>query len=694
MSEPLISLLDKAARLTSQRLAKARRQEALQAITALGDDAAPAAQFAAGWRAAGLTGEPLPVAVPAPAFLPFAAWRADMGWVLVLGQQADGGWKAENPEGTALTLAQLDGAVCVSLPRRPGDSPPPPRAGRLVARAVWARKGVFFDAILATGLVNVLTLAASLYSMQVFDRVIPNNGFNTLWVLTVGVAAAVLMEFLLKQVRSHSIDKACTHIDHQLSEWLFSRMMGIRMEARPSAVGTLASQVKGFEMVRGVLTSTSVFVLADVPFAILFVVVIALVGGGVVWVPIIALPLALLMGVMFQRVIARHTRENLKNSNLKTGLLVEAVDGAESLKACHGDWNLQSRWNALVKETGESDQRIRQFTAWSQNLTVAMQQLGYIAIIATGAWYVADNQLTMGALLACSIISNRAMTPIIQMPGVMVQWAHARAALEGLDRIIALPAEADTAHHALTPEHLEPEYKFERTRFAYGVANRIALELEQVRIPAGQKVGLLGPVGSGKSTLLKLASGLYRPNEGKVFLGGVDLALLAPGVAREAIGYLPQDMRLFSGTLRDNLLLGLADPGDETILEAARKTGLIDLISAQPKGLGLEIFEGGRGVSGGQKQLIGLTRLLLAHPSVWLLDEPTGSMDADTEGRVVALLKETLKPGDTLIVATHKQALLPLLDRLMVVHGGRVLLDGPRDQVLAQLSGQRQGVKA
>jgi ATP-binding cassette subfamily C protein LapB len=201
-------------------------------------------------------------------------------------------------------------------------------------------------------------------------------------------------------------------------------------------------------------------------------------------------------------------------------------------------------------------------------------------------------------------------------------------------------------------------------------------------------------VGSGKSTLLKLASGLYRPNEGKVFLGGVDLALLAPAVARESIGYLPQDLRLFSGTLRDNLLLGLADPGDETILEAARKTGLIELITGQPKGLGLEIAEGGRGVSGGQKQLIGLTRLLLAQHKVWLLDEPTGSMDADNEARVVALLRENLSPGDTLIVATHKQALLPLLDRLMVVHGGRVVLGGPRDQVLAQLAGQRQGAKA
>jgi ATP-binding cassette subfamily C protein LapB len=553
---------------------------------------------------------------------------------------------------------------------------------------MWARKGAFVDAVLGTALVSVLTLATSLYSMQVFDRVIPNQGFDTLWVLTVGVGLAVLLELVLKIVRARMVDRAANEIDHELSRWFFARMLGIRMEARPPSVGTLASQVKGFEMVRGVLASTSLFVLADVPFALLFVAVIALVGGWVALVPVVFLPLALVVGLMFQGAVQRHTRLNLSASNRKAGLLVEAVDGAEALKAQGGEWAVQGRWSRLVDEAGDADQRVRDLTALSQNLTMALQQFGYVAIMAVGAWLVATNRMSSGALLACSIVGSRAMAPVVQLPGVMVQWALARAALDGLQQVVSLPNEADDAHAALAPQSLQAGLLFERIRFAYGRAAHPALEVERLVIGPGERVGLIGPIGSGKSTLLKLASGLYRPAQGRVFLGGVDLATLAPAVARELVGYLPQEARLFSGTLRDNLLLGLPDPGDDAILAAARRTGLIELVLGQPAGLALEITEGGRGVSGGQKQLIALTRLLLARPRVWLLDEPTGSMDSATEARVVQLLRELAQEGVTLIVTTHKTALLPLLDRLLVLTGGRVSLDGPRDPVLARVSGK------
>ncbi len=559
-------------------------------------------------------------------------------------------------------------------------------------RRCGRRRALFFDAVLATGLVNLLTLATALYAMQVFDRVIPNQGFHTLWVLSVGVVLSICLELILKQVRSHTVDRTCNAIDQQLSGWFFSRMLGIRMEAHPPAVGTLASQVKGFEMVRAVLASTSLFVLADVPFALFFFAVIALVGGWVVAVPLITLPVALAAGLMFQHAIQRHTRLNLAGGNRKVGLLVEAVDGAESLKANSAEWRLQGRWNRLVAETSLAEQSIRTYSSLSQNLTVGLQQLSYVALVALGAWLVTENQLTMGGLLACSIIGNRAMMPIVQLPGVMVQWAHARAALEGLEQIIALPNEADEAQHALTPQTLEGGLRFERARFAYGLARRMALEVAHLEIKPGERVGLIGPIGSGKSTFLKLASGLYRPAQGNVFLGGVDLALLATPVVRETVGYLPQDARLVSGSLRDNLLLGLPDPGDEAILAAARRTGLIELIVGQPRGLALELTEGGRGVSGGQKQLIAVTRMLLARPKVWLLDEPIGAMDSVTEARVVGLLRELTAEGATLVVATHKTAMLPLLERLIVLQGGRVLLDGPRDAVLAKISGQPKPV--
>ncbi len=686
MNDDIGTLIDKAARLAGQRVAGGR----LTDLAGLPEGLGPAELFGQAWRAAGLEGDPVRLHGATPANLPLVGWRADLGWLLIKGRGADGLWRAERLDASALSLERLDDLVCLSLPRRSEASASTPGAMALVWQALMTRKTVFLEAVLATGLINLLTLATSIYAMQVYDRVIPNQGFQTLWVLSVGAALAVALELLLKQVRSHTVDRTCNAIDQQLSEWFFNRMMAIRMEARPASVGTLASQVKGFEMVRGVLASTSLFVLADVPFALFFILVIALVGGWVVAVPLIALPVALVAGLMFQRAIQRHTRSNLAGNNRKAGLLVEAVDGAESVKANSAEWKLQARWNRLVAETGESDQRIRTYAAMGQNLTVALQQLGFVALVALGAYLVTTNQLTMGGLLACTIISNRAMMPIVQLPGVMVQWAHARAAIEGLDQIIALPSEADDAPHALAPQALEGGLRFERVRFVYGLATRPAIEVQRLEIKAGERVGLLGAIGSGKSTLLKLASGLYRPTEGTIFLGGVNLALLASAVARESVGYLPQDARLVSGTLRDNLLLGLPDPGDEAILQAAQRTGLVELIGAQPKGLGLEITEGGRGVSGGQKQLIMLTRTLLAGPRVWLLDEPTGAMDSVSETRIVNLLREITSAGATLLVATHKTALLPLLERLIVLQNGRILLDGPRDVVLAKLSAKPQ----
>lgn len=679
--------VDKASRLAGQRMEGARHADLDRLLEQRGESD-PAALFGEAWGIAGLEGVPAGLPAPTPADLPFVAHVADRGWFLVMTRYPDGKWQGRGIDDVEQAL-DLERATCLSLPRRSRTANPALNAFSLVRRALWERRKVFLDAVLATSVVNLLTLATSLYAMQVYDRVIPNQGYQTLWVLTVGVALSIGLEVVLKLVRSRIVDLTCNDADHELSKWLFQRMLGIRMEARPASVGTLASQIKGFEMVRGVLASTSLFVLADVPFALLFLLVIALVGGWLVVVPLIALPLALAAGIMFQGAIQRHTRRNLASSNRKAGLLVEAVDGAEALKAASAEWTIQSRWNRLVEETSEADQAIRNYSALSSNLTAAFQQLSYIALIAFGAYIVTQNELTMGGLIACSIVGSRAMAPIIQLPGVMVQWALARAALDGVQQVISLPNEADDAHTSLVPQTLEGGLRFERTRFAYGMAKQAALEIDRLDIRPGERIGLIGPIGSGKSTLLKLASGLYMPKEGKVFLGGVDLATLAPAVMREIVGYLPQEIRLFSGTLRDNLLLGLPDPGDEAILAAAKRTGLIDLILSQPAGLGLELTEGGRGVSGGQKQLIALTRMLLAKPKVWLLDEPTGAMDSVSEARVVNLLREVAEEGATLAITTHKTALLPILDRLLVMQGGRLQLDGPRDAVLAKLSSVR-----
>jgi len=523
--------------------------------------------------------------------------------------------------------------------------------------------------------------------MQVYDRVIPNQGYQSLWVLTVGVGVALLLEWLLKQVRAWIIDHAGAAIDNELAQWLFERLQHARLDARPTTVGSLAAQVKGLESVRAMLTSTTLYALADVPFALLFLGVIAAIAGPLVGVPLVVLPLALLAGLAFQRAIAREARAMTAGTYRKNGLLVETVEGAESLRAAHGEWQLASRWQRLVEEVSASDVRIRHWSAWSQNLVALLQQGGYVAMVAFGAWLIVDNALTMGALLAVTIIANRALAPIVQLPSIMVQWAHARAALEGIDQVVALPNDLDGVGERVAPESVDAELRVESASFCYG-PQRVVLDVPALALGPGERVGVLGTIGSGKSSLIKILSGLYRPTTGRVLLGGVDFAALHPAVGREAIGYLPQDPRLISGTLRENVLLGLPDPGDEAILEAARASGLFDLISRHPQGLGLGITEGGRGVSGGQRQLIALTRLLLAQPRVWLLDEPTASMDNETEARVIRLLHERLGPRDTLVVATHKTAFLPVLTRIIVIREGRIVLDGPRDTVLAQLQGR------
>lgn len=688
MKNGLAAMVDMAAHLVGQEGGAGRRRDLDRVLGRMDERHGAARLFAGLWSAAGLQGQCVHLPHPTPGDLPFAVYAPEIGWCLVHSLGAEGCWQALENNGAASTLARLDDVECISLPRGSVTSTTGrPGALALAASAALAHKGVFVDAVLATGLITLLAVATSLFSMQVYDRVIPNHGFNTLWVLTAGVAMSIGLEFILKQVRSSTVDRTCNAIDEALSEWFFNRMLGIRMEARPASVGTLASQVKGFEMVRGVLTSTSLFVLTDVPFALLLIVMIGLVGGWLVVVPLIALPIALAAGLMFQSAIQRHARLNLSASNRKAGLLVEAADGIESLKANSAEWMILARWNQLVAESGQSDQRIRRCSALSQNLTATLQQLSYVALVAVGALLVTDNQMTMGGLMACSIISGRALMPIVQLPGVMVQWAQARAAIEGLDQIIALPNEADDAPDALAPQYLAGGLRFEGARFAYGTLNRTALELPRLEIKPGERIGLLGGIGSGKSTLLKLGSGMYRPAAGQILLGGIDLALLAPATAREMVGYLPQEARLFSGSLRENLVLGLQDPGEDAILEAARRTGLIDLVLSHPKGLALRLTEGGRGVSGGQKQLIAVTRLLLARPQILLLDEPTSAMDAVTEARVVGLFREIAAEGVTLVAATHKTALLPLFDRLIVLHGGRVVLDAPRDAALARLAG-------
>ncbi|MEN9773719.1 MAG: hypothetical protein RL322_789 [Pseudomonadota bacterium] len=610
--------------------------------------------------------------------------------LLIRGVLGGGAFAVEDATGGTMTLAadQAASGNILILPvtsAQPGEAGAPERsAAEWFAFAIRRHRRVFFEAVFATFVVSIIGLISALYTMQVYDRVVPTKGFATLWVLTIGVGIAIVLELTLKQVRALMVDRACKLIDQELSAIFFGKALDIRLDARPRTVGTFASQIRHFESVRNFMTSSTLFIMADVPFALFFIAVIAMLAGPVALVPLIMVPIAVFAGMVFRGPIERATNEHMTESNRKNGLLIEAVDGIESIKASAGEWKMLDRWRALTATIAASELRVRMLSTFSTNLAQTIQQVSYVALIASGAYAISTGSLTMGALIACSIVSGRALAPMAQIPNLIVQWKHAKIALKALDAIMAMPGDRAAEQRLVVPRHCSGDLRLDQVKFAYG-KDRPVLDVPALAIGPGERVAVLGAVGSGKSTLVKLLSGLYRPSEGSIYVDGVDVTHLAPEFVREHVGYLPQDVRLFNGSLRENLTMGLPTPGDSQIMRAAERTGLDKVIQSHPKGLELEIAEGGRGLSGGQRQLVGLTRMLLARPRILLLDEPTASMDSALEARVMKHLFEEMPPEASVIAVTHKPALLPYVQRLIVLDRGKIVLDGPRDQVLARL---------
>ncbi len=613
----------------------------------------------------------------------------------------EGGWAiAEEWEGRDLVRVRVGHATEI----RPYDAsmrffrltfPDAVRGGKTLSAAsifraaIFARKGPLVTALVATVVVNLIALVTSLYSMQVFDRVIPTGGFSTLWVLSVGVIVALIFDFALRAVRSLLMEREAAEIDMEVSEYFFARAQAVRLDARQGGIGTMAAQLRGLEQVRSLYSSASLFLLADFPFAILFLLMIWILAGPVVLVPLIAFPLSLGLAWLLATLIREASDRAQVTANQKQGLLVETFDSAETVKANRGGWFMLSRWNALVEAVIGNEEPVRRWSSIAQSVFGSLQQIAYIGIIAYGAVEVAQGRMTTGALIAASIIAGRVNGPLIaQLPGMIVQWGYARSSLRMLDAILALPHDGANESSKLRPDKLAGALRLERVEFAYP-GTKDGLQIGSLEIKGGERIGLIGGIGSGKSTLLRVMAGLYAPHRGIATLDGLDMSQIADSVLRRDVGYLPQDFRLVNGTLRENLLMGLSDPGDQAVLQAAATTGLHHVIAAHPLGLDLMIAEGGLGLSGGQRTLTGLTRLLLADPALWLLDEPTSNLDIGTERMVMAALKAKLSPRSTLVIVTHKLSLLQLVDRVIVMANGRMTHDGPRQAVIDEL--QRDG---
>ncbi|OYW84769.1 MAG: hypothetical protein B7Z20_10240, partial [Sphingobium sp. 32-64-5] len=481
--------------------------------------------------------------------------------------------------------------------------------------------------------------------------------------MTVALVVAIAFDLLLRVLRARLLEREAMSIDSETSEYFFARAADVRLDARPAAVGTMASQLRGLEQIRSTLSSTVIFAAADLPFALFFIFIIFQLGGIVAMVTLVSFPVAVAIALVLGRLIKGNTQKAQVSSNRKNGLLVEAIDASEIIKANRGQWFFLKKWNTLIDDVHRSDWPVRNTQSIAGSIFGALQQLAYVGIIAWGAIEVYDRNMTQGGLIACAILAGRINGPLInQLPTMIVGWTYTKISLSMLDAIMELPTDKPEGVELLRPSGLKGAISFKDVEFAHPGA-RVGINIPSLEIKAGERVGLVGAVGSGKSTILRLASGLYAPAAGRVLVDGLDIATVAEDVLRNGVGYLPQDYRLVNGTLRDNLLLGLPDPGDDALMKAAELTGLASLVANHPQGVDLPISEGGRGLSGGQRTLSGLTRLFLALPNLWLLDEPTSNLDAESEARILKALEDEVPKDATVMIVSHKPQLLKLVDR-------------------------------
>jgi ATP-binding cassette, subfamily C, bacterial LapB len=549
----------------------------------------------------------------------------------------------------------------------------------------WKR---YIDVMFASLIANVLALATILFSMNVYDRVIPAQSISTLWVLAGGVLIAAIFEFSLRVARIYLSDIVGKRADLRVSDRVYGHALRIKNSERPKSTGTFISQIRELEGVRELVTSTTISAIADLPFFFLFLGIFWLIGGNLFWVMLLVVPLMILPGILAQKPLAKLANEGMRESAIRNAMLVESVQGIEDIKLLRAEARFQNQWNHMNEVSADISMRQRKIvgvmTAWTQKI----QGLTFAIVVLVGCFAVMDGEMTTGALVACSILSSRMLAPISQLTGVLGRLQQAKVAKKGLDELMKRPVDQPEYKHLIHRAALHGHYDFSGVVFKYGEDDpKPTVVLPKFEIKPGEKIAILGRNGAGKSTLLQLLSGMQTPVQGKIKLDDVELSLLDPSDVRRDIGLLNQNANLFYGTVRENLTLGAPLATDEQILTALKITGAINFVQEKKEGLDHIILEGGIGFSGGQRQALLLSRLLICQPNILLLDEPTAAIDDVAEKQLIDHLKIWLGHR-TLVVATHRRAVLALVDRIIVVNDGKIVMDGPRDQILNQAQGQ------
>ncbi len=534
------------------------------------------------------------------------------------------------------------------------------------------------DVLIASFLVNLFALASPLFVMNVYDRVVPNQAYETLWVLATGVLLAYLFDFIIKLIRARLVDLAGKQVDQQLSATLMEKVLGLKLSARPANTGSFMNNLAEFESIRNFINSATILTLIDLPFVLLFLGLIVWIAPALVSIPLVCMLLSGALALVINRPLQQHIQNSQSLGNERQTFLLETLSGLTTVKTTHSESLHQYRWERLNKKIAAVALKVRNLQLVSSQSAMFILQAGTVLIVAYGVYLIGTGDLSMGGLIAVMMISGRCTSPVVQSIALLNQYQRVRQAMELTGSIMNLPQERDESRHFLNPEALSGKVTFNNVSFAYPDSSPLIRELS-FSIQNGEKIAVIGRMGSGKSTLLQLAMGLWEPSEGSIAVNNIDLRQLDPLLVRKKIGYVPQRINIFSGSMRNNILMGRNDLDDNELINVLKQSGLSDILGCHEEGLDFEVGEEGRHLSGGQIQSLALARALVGKPDILLLDEPSSSMDSHAESglrKLLTNLKET-----TVILVTHKLSLLDTVDRVIVLDKGRMIADQSSEQV-------------
>jgi len=565
--------------------------------------------------------------------------------------------------------------------------------GNIAARIIWQEllkdKAWLINIAIATMMINALAIGTSIFAMQVYDRVVPTLAYATLTTLTAGMMIIVVLDWFLKTIRAKILDSVSCEVDKRTSQQVFDHLLHIQLDQQPRSLGSLAAQVGSLDSVRQFFSSSIIFTLIDLPFAIMFIAFIMLIGGAVGWVYILLLPIAIMLGLITQMRLKKLLHNQMIRSNERQGLLVDCIRGAESIRANNATWRFSEEWRSISSSIARYNLQQKAVSSFSSVTTSSLSTVAYVSAVVVGVGQIEQGNITMGALIACSILGGRVIAPISASVQHLAQWQQVSEALQMVNQLFQLDGERRNKQDLLLLDDRPQKLELAQVRFSYPESPIKQVNIPKLTFKPGDRVLLMGKVGCGKSTLLKILAGLYRPSEGRVVLGNADLWEIDPQIVSTHLGYLPQTVHLFKGTLRSNLTLSGA-VGDSRLLRISRYLGIDEIAANNPLGMDLEISEGGEGLSGGQRQLVSMARLLIARPRIWLLDEPTASLDKKSEQRIWQVLKKSVRPEDIVIVSTHRPMSADnFANRIIVMDQGEVTKDGKPEKILPQLLHQQ-----